>query len=232
MNKVKKYTKEIISVAVINSNSWAGACRFLNTKPRGGSQSYIAKLAKSFNIDYSHFLGQAHNKGKSWVVVDVNKFLHKGSVINSHRLKIYLFREKIKEERCEICKMTHWMDEPLVFELDHKDSDHTNNELINLQILCPNCHALETRKRLAERMKNKPEKIIIKKQRPEKKIKIKKGRIGTRKVIRPNIEDLMLEIENNSYCWAGRKYGVSDNAIRKWIKLYKRDLAINEKVKL
>ena len=39
-----------------------------------------------------------------------------------------------------------------------------------------------------------------------------------RRVTRPEIELLKKEIEKLGYRGAGRKYGVSDNAIRKWIK--------------
>lgn len=39
-----------------------------------------------------------------------------------------------------------------------------------------------------------------------------------RKVERPPKEQLIREIEESSYLAVGRKYGVSDNAIRKWIK--------------
>ena len=35
---------------------------------------------------------------------------------------------------------------------------------------------------------------------------------------RPSKEQLLKEIEKTNYCVVGRKYGVSDNAIRKWIK--------------
>lgn len=33
----------------------------------------------------------------------------------------------------------------------------------------------------------------------------------------------MAEIEAHGYCWVGRKYGVSDNAVRKWVKFYERE---------
>lgn len=42
--------------------------------------------------------------------------------------------------------------------------------------------------------------------------------IRSRKVERPNIEDLNKEVEEFGYSATGRKYGVSDNAIRKWLK--------------
>lgn len=55
--------------------------------------------------------------------------------------------------------------------------------------------------------------------------KNKKCRICTskskRKVCRPNKETLIKEIESLGYRGTGRKYDVSDNAIRKWIKQYK-----------
>lgn len=45
-------------------------------------------------------------------------------------------------------------------------------------------------------------------------------RLESRKVERPSYEQLLEEISQLGYCGTGRKYGVSDNAIRKWIKRY------------
>jgi hypothetical protein len=44
-----------------------------------------------------------------------------------------------------------------------------------------------------------------------------------RLVERPPYEQLMREIEATSYLGVGRKYGVSDNAIRKWVRAYERE---------
>jgi hypothetical protein len=44
----------------------------------------------------------------------------------------------------------------------------------------------------------------------------------SRKVERPPYEQLLEEIEATSYLAVGRKYGVSDNAVRKWIRWYER----------
>lgn len=40
----------------------------------------------------------------------------------------------------------------------------------------------------------------------------------SRKAIRPKIEDLVSELKNSSFLAISRKYGVSDNAIRKWLR--------------
>jgi transposase-like protein len=44
-----------------------------------------------------------------------------------------------------------------------------------------------------------------------------------RRVSRPPYEQLLAEIEATSYCAVGRKYGVSDNAVRKWVRFYERE---------
>lgn len=44
----------------------------------------------------------------------------------------------------------------------------------------------------------------------------------TRKVKRPPYKKLLGEVKKNGYLATGRKYGVSDNAIRKWIKFYEK----------
>jgi very-short-patch-repair endonuclease len=42
-----------------------------------------------------------------------------------------------------------------------------------------------------------------------------------RKVCRPNKEELIILVKNNTWRMIGKNYGVSDNAVRKWAKSYK-----------
>ena len=42
----------------------------------------------------------------------------------------------------------------------------------------------------------------------------------------------MREIEQASYLAVGRKYGVSDNAIRKWVRQYKREREMSGQLRL
>jgi transposase-like protein len=44
-----------------------------------------------------------------------------------------------------------------------------------------------------------------------------------RKVARPVYKQLLAEIASTSYVAVGRKYGVSDNAVRKWVRFYERE---------
>ena len=44
----------------------------------------------------------------------------------------------------------------------------------------------------------------------------------TRKVERPDFDQLTADLASMSFLAVGRKYGVSDNAIRKWLRWYER----------
>jgi transposase-like protein len=54
-------------------------------------------------------------------------------------------------------------------------------------------------------------------------------RPNARKVERPSYEELIFDIEETSYVAVGRKYGVSDNAIRKWLEQYEREFELFER---
>jgi transposase-like protein len=48
--------------------------------------------------------------------------------------------------------------------------------------------------------------------------------MARRKVKRPPHAQLIGEVSELGYSATGRKYGVSDNAIRKWIRQYEREI--------
>lgn len=58
----------------------------------------------------------------------------------SHKLRIRLIAEGIKEDKCEECGIEDWNGKSLPKHLDHIDGNHYNHKLSNLRILCPNCH--------------------------------------------------------------------------------------------
>ena len=43
--------------------------------------------------------------------------------------------------RCEGCRNTEWLGNPITLELEHTDGDKKNNVRENLRLLCPNCHS-------------------------------------------------------------------------------------------
>ena len=57
------------------------------------------------------------------------------------KLRKRLIREGFFEHKCYKCKNSKWNNKDIPLELEHKDGDHSNNNLNNLTLLCPNCHA-------------------------------------------------------------------------------------------
>ena len=72
---------------------------------------------------------------------DLSTILIEGLPCNTTKLKKRLFREGVKEYRCEKCGISEWNNEPITLELHHINGNHNDNHLENLQILCPNCHS-------------------------------------------------------------------------------------------
>lgn len=113
----------------------AAICKKLNCRPQT-LESYL----KKFGVDYK---GNPNHKGeRTNRYRKAENYLGRSTHITSAKLKIKLFRDKLKEERCESCKLTEWMGQKIPLELHHVDGDRFNNELVNLQVLCQNCHAL------------------------------------------------------------------------------------------
>ena len=233
------YTIEEFKSAVQVSYSIAQALTKLGVSPRGGNYRVFKKFEKLYEIDTSHFTGQGHLRGKThnFNTIPLGEILVKDYEYSSNKLRKRLISEGIKEHKCECCGLNEWLGEPIPLELDHIDGDHYNNILENLKILCPNCHAKTPTYRGKNKKNKKSETIRTKTER----IRTKKvynclscdielsGKCKTnlcvscysksqRRVERPPIEQLLREVQESSYVSVGKKYGVSDKTICKWLK--------------
>ena len=148
----------------------------------------------------------------------------KNSTYSRNHLKNKIIKYNMIEYKCVECGLTEkWNNKPISLQLEHKNGINNDNRIENLEFLCPNCHSQTSTyagKALKkhfycecgkEKLKNS--KKCIKCSNQNKK----------RKVERPDYKKLLMEIEEYGYTKTSKKYGVSDNAIRKWLKKYMED---------
>lgn len=141
---MKHYTKETLQVIIPQSNGYAEVLRKCNLKPAGGNYAQLKKYIQLWNIDISHFKGNAWNKGLHTTCNPAKplvQYLSEDSHYPSDKLRKRLLKENVFTAQCSNCKNTEWENLPIPLELDHINGIKTDNRLINLRLLCPNCHA-------------------------------------------------------------------------------------------
>jgi hypothetical protein len=209
MNKI------ILEKTIKESISFSDVSRKIYGNNLCGNRQTIKKYVKQYNIDISHFIQipQKHNfRSKR----ELSEILVEHSIFDTTNLKNRLYYEGLKKRICEKCGQDeNWHGEHISLILDHINGINDDLRIENLRILCPNCNAtLPTHggKNVKHKSKEK-----INKLRNSQKVSM-----SQRKVMRPPHEQLQNEINELGFTGTGKKYGVSDNAIRKWIKFYNK----------
>lgn len=138
------------------------------------------------------------------------------------KLKKRLFKEGLKEYKCEKCSITEWQGEPISLQIHHINGIHNDNRLENIQILCPNCHSQTdtySGKNSNRELNTKYEKSVSKKYIPKEKwLNILETKWVNSHPSKETLCNTFKEI--GSFKGVGKLYNVSDNAIRKWFKHY------------
>ncbi len=132
MRKYLNYTDEDVIKYAKEVKSIAGLLKLLGLKPYGGNYANIKRKLQQLKVDCSHWTGQAWNRDAR--LKDWSNYTH-GKSLKPHIIKL-------RGHVCEKCNLDKWLDGIIPLEIHHEDGDKTNNELINLKLLCPNCHAL------------------------------------------------------------------------------------------
>lgn len=226
-----RYEKKKLEEIVLESNNYSEVVSKLGLNPKSyGNRQTVKKYIDLFEINIKHFWFKSKNNLSNFNKLKIEDILISNSTYNTTHLKERLYKEGLKEYKCELCGQTEiWKGKHMSLILDHINGVNNDNRIENLRIVCPNCNAtLETHCR-----GNKVKKTIIIKEPglTEKQIIIKEpgltekqiiGHFKQRKVERPSYEQLKIDINCLGYTKTGKKYNVSDNSIRKWLKMYEK----------
>jgi HNH endonuclease len=219
--------EELLRENVLNSKTQKDVLVNLNLRAAGGNFKTLRKYLNLYDIDTSHFKKCYYdmNHLNFTKKIPLEEILVENSTYNRGHLKKRLYKEGLKERKCEKCGQgEEWNGEKMSLILDHINGVYNDNIIENLRIVCPNCnatlptHCSKNIKEIEEK-KEKEEKIREKHNHKYTDKQVEK-QISKRKVERPTYDKLLIEIKKLGYKGTGRKYGVSDNAIRKWKKFY------------
>jgi hypothetical protein len=236
MRREWRFTEAEVRAAVAASLSFAETLRRLGLGPTGGNWKTLRRYADERGISTAHFDPYASSRGIR-ARTPLAQILVVDSTYSRNHLKKRLYEEGLKQPVCEMCGQgQEWRGRRLSLILDHINGVRNDNRIENLRIVCPNCAAtLETHCGRANRLSMRacarcgdefqPRRSRQRYCSRECGIRASRDsgpRPSARKVQRPPHEQLLREIAANGWSATGRKYGVSGNAIRKWVRSYER----------
>jgi hypothetical protein len=242
--KKPSFSEEQVRGAIAVSESYSAALRWLGMRPAGGNHKTLRRYVEMWGIPTDHFDPAAARlcalARHRYAATPLEEVLVRDSTYSRGTLKQRLYAEGLKGRRCELCGQDEvWRERRMALILDHINGVADDNRLENLQIVCPNCAATldthcgrqnrrpEVRRTCPhcgkEFVATDPRRRYCSRYCGRRWDRHAVPRPGARRVERPPYEALLEEIAATNWSAVGRRYGVSDNAVRKWVRAYEAE---------
>lgn len=227
--KIDNFSDDEIYNFIKQSKSFRQLMIKLGFSTKGsGDYVYVKNQLNNRKIKYECLLRLKSSNGATLVLNEIGKIIEKYSntevFIENSKLSRDLVKKRIITQKllpyvCAECGLIDsWNDKPLVLQLEHKNGINNDNRLENLCFLCPNCHS-----QTATYCSKKTKKYFYC-SCGDKKLKTSaqclKCANNQKKKTQPELQTLIEDIKMIGFSKTGKKYNVSDNAIRKWVKSY------------
>lgn len=230
------FTEQELREAVAASLCYSDVLRRLGMRPAGGNHRTIQKYVRAWGISTAHFdPNAARARATSSRARPLVDLLVVGSTFSRGHLKERLYAAGIKRRECEMCGQGEiWNGHRIALILDHINGIATDNRIENLRIVCPNCAAALPTHCGRNKAMIEPRTCVgcgaSFRARASRQSYCSKEcgahappppgpRPHTRKVARPPVEVILREVGELGYTGVANRYGVSDNAVRKWLRV-------------
>ena len=193
-----------------------------------GNRRTVNKRIMLLNLSILHFIKYTTPKKEKISSLDV--FIENSKYNNNTSIKKRLYTEFNWEYKCKECGINEYNNKPISLELDHINGNNTDNRIENLRLLCPNCHSQTPTFRSKNIKKPKLNKCLNCDNNICNKNKTGYCKICSPKIRKninkgkPSLNTLNIDLkELKTYVAVSKKYNVSDNCIRKWIRNYNKE---------
>lgn len=235
-NVLYNYTKEQLQDLLNNSNSYCDILSKIGLNSKGGNINTLKKIIKEYelnedilNANRKKLYKKCGHISNNSLLISQEEYFKNGAFYHSNSLKKNLIERGLKEYKCEICGIKDWQGKPISLQVHHKDGNHFNNNLDNLQLLCPNCHSqTDTYAGKKVNISQQIKKCIVcgnpikdyhktRCKKCERKLWYQQNSKILKRISKNDLKDL---IRKYPFTYIAQKYGVTDNAVRKWCKYY------------